>query len=625
MTTSGNEHEPQPQGGDGHLRQLSPLLVWAVVFCDIGTSIYYVPGILYKQVHNTAPIYVVAATIGFLFLASKYVEICWRNPDGGGVVTVATQAFTPLIGCVGGLLITVDYFLTSAISSVSGIHYLAVLYPNLEHHVVALAVSTLLLLAIVNTIGIRESAYLSFLMASLAVVVDVAVIGSVIWTMPEGGWSMLRANLAQISDVQPRTFLIGFGSAWLAFSGLESISQLSPAMRLPIKGTAGRGMRYVVFSVLATSPVLTLFAVALLPDAVKDVGHERFISELAGTVGFTPVKLAVILTASSLLLLASNTAIIGSYHVFLALAERGFMPSAIAARNRFFGTPQIAILVATIVPVIIILFTGGDLVTLGELYAFGLLGAFLLSSAGLDVLRWRDKERGRRFWVGIFTTCMVLVAWAVNLIEKQSATFFGTFLVCIGLVLAVGTRRKWFADLFYQLPFVARATPTRILESEERLEGEQRIELLSLNQAQAIARLYPSSTLIAIRGPSPGLIMEAIAREKGRGGRTLYGLYVEERTGLFVGSSRWKPKVEGVDALQAAARAADTEGMTLIPVYTVSYNAVEGILRAAESLGVTGVMIGVSQRNAFYHLLRGHVLAGLTKRMPPGIHLLIYG
>lgn len=625
MTTSGNEPEAQPHAGDGHLRQLSPLLVWAVVFCDIGTSIYYVPGILYQQVHNTAPIYVIAATIGFLFLASKYVEICWRNPDGGGVVTIATQAFTPLIGCVGGLLITVDYFLTSAISSVSGIHYLASLFPNLEHQVVLLSVATLVLLTIVNTIGIRESAYLSFVMAVLAVIVDVVVIGSVIWTMPPEGWSALGANLGQIAHVQPRTFLIGFGSAWLAFSGLESISQLSPAMRLPIKSTAGRGMKYVVWSVLATAPVLTLFAVALLPDAVKDAGHERFISELAGAYGFLPVKLAVILTASSLLLLASNTAIIGSYHVFLALAERGFLPSAIASRNRFFGTPQLAILVATFVPILIILFTGGDLVTLGELYAFGLLGAFVLSSAGLDVLRWRAKERGGKFWVGIFTTCMVLVAWMVNLIEKKHATIFGTALVGIGLVLAVGTRRKWFADLFYQLPFIKRATPSRILESEERLEGDQRIELLSLNQAQAIARLYPSSTLIAIRGPSPGLIMEAIAREKGRGGRTLYGLYVEERTGLFVGSSRWKPKVEGVDALQAAARAADSEGMTLIPVYTVSYNAVEGILRAAESLGVTGIMIGVSQRNAFYHLLRGHVLAGLTKRMPPGIHLLIYG
>jgi hypothetical protein len=65
--------------------------------------------------------------------------------------------------------------------------------------------------------------------------------------------------------------------------------------------------------------------------------------------------------------------------------------------------------------------------------------------------------------------------------------------------------------------------------------------------------------------------------------------------------------------------------MTLIPIWTVSYNAVEGILRAAEATGVTAIMLGASQRSAIYHLLRGHVLAGLTRGLPPGVRLLIYG
>jgi hypothetical protein len=29
-----------------HVQQLTWVLAWAVVFCDIGTSVYYVPGIL---------------------------------------------------------------------------------------------------------------------------------------------------------------------------------------------------------------------------------------------------------------------------------------------------------------------------------------------------------------------------------------------------------------------------------------------------------------------------------------------------------------------------------------------------------------------------------------------------
>ncbi len=616
-----------PAPSENHLRQLTPLLVWAVVFCDIGTSVYYVPGILYRTegVGDLAPFFVAAAFVGFLLLALKYTEICWRNPDGGGVVTVANQAFSPIVGCFGGLLICVDYFLTSAISSVSGIHYLSSVVPSLGNHIIALSVATLVLLAIVNTIGIRESAMLALVMAAAGFLTSLMLIVAVLLKATPEDWVALRANLTLTEKVTPQNFLIGFAGAWLAFSGLESISQLSPAMKLPIKGTAVRGMRYVVGTMLVSAPLLTLFCIALLPQGVKLDHYEELMSELGGAFGASYLKLAVVITGSSLLLLAANTAIIGCYHVFLALTERGFMPSAIAMRNRFFGTPQLAIFVATIIPVLVIWFAKGDLQFLGSLYAFGLLGAFVLSSTGLDVIRWRAGERGWRFWVGILTSLMVTVAWGVNLYEKPLATAFGSALVALGLLMAVGTRRKWFSDLFYQMPMVRRSTPRLIQESEEVLEHETSTEILSLAQAESISRLYPSSTLIALRSANPGLISEAIAREKGRGGKTIYALYVEEYTGLFVGSARRKPTAEGVEALRTAARAAENEGMTLIPIWTVSWNAVEGIVRSAETLDVSAIMIGATQRNAIYHLLRGHVLSGLAKRLPPGIRLLIYG
>lgn len=631
MTHPGDEQAQHPHAGDSSLRQLTPLLVWAVVFCDIGTSIYYVPGILYGSMEknyglgNATPLFVGAAMLAFLLLASKYVEICWRKPDGGGVVGIATSAFSPLMGCVGGLLISVDYFLTSAISSVSGIHYLGSVLPFLDNHIVAMSVATLIFLAIVNTIGIRESAVLSLVMAVFALGVNVAVIGAITIKAGPEQWGAILDNLSLAGELKTTTFVIGFSGAWLAFSGLESISQLSPAMRFPIKETARKGMRYVVITMMATAPLLTLFSIALLDAATKLHEKERLISELGFAFGGPWVKMAVVLSGSSLLLFAANTAIIGCYHVFVALSESGFMPSAVARRNRRFETPQIAILVATIFPVLVIVFTGADVETLGDLYAFGLLGAFVLSSAGVDVLRWRTNDRGLKYFVGLLTTALVLLAWSVNLYIKQEATVFGTLLLVFGLVMAVGTRRKWFSDLFYGIPLVKRLTPQRILESEEKLETSDRLELLSLKQAEAITQLYPSSTLIALRSPNPGLIAEAISREKGRGGRSLFAVYVEERTGLFVRTAHWKPKAEGVEALANAVRVAEGEGVTLIPIYTVSYNAVEGIVRAAEALGVTGIMIGSTQRSAIYHLLRGHVVAGLTRRLPPGIRLLLYG
>src|SRR5438552_8576006 len=168
-----------PRAGQHDLRQLGWMLAWAVVFCDIGTSVYYVPGILYGEVGNLAPAFVALTTIGFVLLAAKYVEVSWRNPEGGGVVTVATKAFSPFVGAIGGMLIIVDYFLTSAISSVSAFQYVGTVVPLIAHHVELMAALGLLLLGAINIVGIKESATLAFYMAVISLVTNVVVIGVV--------------------------------------------------------------------------------------------------------------------------------------------------------------------------------------------------------------------------------------------------------------------------------------------------------------------------------------------------------------------------------------------------------------------------------------------------------------
>src|ERR1043165_6825995 len=128
-------------------RQLNWLLAWAVVFCDIGTSVFYVPGILYGHVKDATPFFVLLTTGGFVLLSLKYIEISWRNPEGGGVVTVASKAFGLRWGALGGMLITVDYFLTSSISATSAFYYLGSIVSYFEDHVVAFSCLGICLLA----------------------------------------------------------------------------------------------------------------------------------------------------------------------------------------------------------------------------------------------------------------------------------------------------------------------------------------------------------------------------------------------------------------------------------------------------------------------------------------------
>src|SRR4029079_386119 len=140
-------------------------------------------------------------------------------------------------------------------------------------------------------------------------------------------------------------------------------------------------------------------------------------------------------------------------------------------------------------------------------------------------------QRRAYVWVGLFPRAVVLVSWCGNLVTKPLATFFGGGLTAIGMAVAVGAQQKRFHDVLYRLPFVRRRTDERIISAH--VVTEEVPEIISLNDAQDLRQLYPATTLVALRGPNALLVSEAVRRERGRGGTTVYAIYVEERPSLL--------------------------------------------------------------------------------------------
>jgi amino acid transporter len=433
---------------------LGPLLCWSIVFADIGTSIYYVPGIVSASGYNKRAALLIGMTaVAFILLALKYAEVTWRNPEGGGVVTISARALHPFLGLLGGLFIIVDYYLTAAISAFSGVSYLAVLAPPIA---VGRAVPGTLIalggLALLNIIGIRESAIVSFAAATAAALGQLAVVVAVaIQLGPVGVLHSFGAVGQGPPALTPVTLVFGFGAAFLAFSGLESVAQIAPAMRLPRNRTAYRTMGLVIVLMMLTSPLLSLWQTTLVPDPNSDAHVNQLLSLLGGQFAGQALSAYVAVTGSVLLMFASNTAIIGGYHVFLALTRMGFLPRVIERRNVWRRTPHVAILAAVALPVGLVYVAGQSPVAavfLGNLYAFGLLGAIILTNVSLDLIRWRDLRfartlRRQLIWtLGIFTTLLPVVAWSVNLVAKLDATVFGGTLTLVGLMVGLGTYRR---------------------------------------------------------------------------------------------------------------------------------------------------------------------------------------
>src|SRR6266566_3583660 len=497
---------------------LGPILCWAVVFADIGTSIYYVPGILYNTegITTLAGFFVFLTMSVFVLLTLKYAEVSYRFPQGGGVVTVAAQAINHWFGALGGMFILVDYFLTSAISCLSGMLYLSVVIPSINPLVLEIAIAVLIILGILNWVGISESAKVSLVGAIIAFVSDLAILVTVFTHISFSEFIALIPQMFANHSLGPVSILIGFSASFLAFSGLESISQLSPVMKTPRKKVAGIALLLVVLTIGLTSPLLTVFATLLLPSQVvgDPVLSAQVISLLGGHWGNIALQIEVAISASALLIFAANTAIIGSYHVFLALSRMEFFPKFVQQRNKLRGTPHFSILLAIAIPICVLIAVQGAITVLGDLYAFGLLGAFTLTCVGLDIVRRRERKAARtervssqsatrgllrsdasvttnetpkgtttttqasasslggtgirrlpadgpapspytgrmvldlwhtcKFYLGLLTTALVVLAWTTNLVAKPLATIFGGSVTLLGMGIAyfTYTRKK---------------------------------------------------------------------------------------------------------------------------------------------------------------------------------------
>lgn len=590
--------------------RLGFLLAWAVVYADIGTSIYYVPGLLFNELGRRTPspaaAFVLVTGLVVILLALKYVDISARYPDGGGVVSVASDAFGDTVGCLGGILVSVSYFLTGAISAVSGFQYLAGMFPALDAWIVPGASLAIIFLGVLNYIGIRESAILTAVLAVTSFVVNVVVLATVALQIDADAWGLVWAQFESAQALPPWPFMVGFAGSWLAYSGLESISQIAPALRPPREKTALRAMILVMAAILLTSPLATALETALL-DAQR-VNPDRFLLELGVAFGPKALQAAIVFSAAALLMGAANTALIGCYHVFLAIARLGYLPHWLAGRSKQFNTPYRAIAVSVAVPVTVIVASQAKLGLLGHLYTFGLLGAFTLTSVGLDKIKWQERARGTMFWLGVGTSVLVVGAWIINLIHQRISTLLGGTVSVIAFLLALAVKRGRLGGA--KEGFVTA-------EAAERAASglATALEIVTVEEALDMRPMYKASTLVALRSPNLRLFQEALARARGSGENTVYLIFVDEIPGLFF-PPKTGPSKEARDVLAAGVDFFREAGMVAIPIWRMAHDAGASLARAARRLGAEAVMVGTSQRTAVWHLLRGNVLKSLIRDLP---------
>ncbi len=503
----------------------------AIVLCDLASSAYYAGGLAEGFVGKSAPWFILGIMLFSYAVRAVYIESCTMFVRGG-VYRVVHEALGGTLAKFSVSALMFDYVLTGPISGVSAGLYLAGLInesadlvhsPELKVNPPYFAAFFTIMVTLYfwrkNVIGIHESSQKALRIMQLTTAMVVVLIVWCLITIIERGYAPVPFPSLQTihfsndavgwlkdtfaTKITAIALLIGLGHSILAMSGEETLAQVNREIASPkLKNLKRAGLVIFIYSMVFTS-LVSFFAVMLIPDNER-VSH--FLDNLIGglsmhVVGPLPLRMLfhafVVVVGTIILSGAVNTAIVGSNGVLNRVAEDGVLPDWFRALHRKFGTTSRIITMIVALQIATVILTRGNIMLLGDAYAFGIVWSFAMQGLAVLVLRFKQPEEpewkvplnfriGRReIPVGLGLVTLTLFALAiVNLCTKKVATVWGLgFTICIFVIfqLSEGYNRRKLAG---QKP---EPEKFRLVTQEE--------------VAQEGVSARPGNVLVAVRNP----------------------------------------------------------------------------------------------------------------------------
>jgi amino acid transporter len=475
----------------------------AIVLCDLGSSAFYAGGIAEEAVGAAAPWFILGIMLFSFAVRAVYVESCSMFTRGG-VYRVVKEALGGTFAKISVSALMFDYILTGPISGVSAGQYITGLMNELmvvanNSHWLPPALMdahnnplqfnmnyTSAIFAAVVTIyywwqnikGIEESSGKALrVMEITSIMVAILLAWGVFSVMVRGVHlppPPTVANLKFSTDalgflkgtrLVPVLGLFGilmaFGHSVLAMSGEESLAQVNREIEHPkLKNLKRAAIVIAIYSLIFTGGA-TLLASMLIPTWQRThIYQDNLIAGLAmymvGPMFWRiAFRIFVVLVGFLILSGAINTSMIGSTGVLMRVAEDGVLTDWFRKPHTRFGTSHRIVNLVFILQMFTIIVTRGNIITLGEAYAFGVIWSFTFNSLAMLVLRW--KYHGERGWkvppnlrigkteipLGLLSVFLVLLSVAVvNLFTKSVATVSGVIFAAAFFVIFTVSERS---------------------------------------------------------------------------------------------------------------------------------------------------------------------------------------
>jgi amino acid transporter len=494
--------------------------------------------------------------------------------------------------------------------------------------------------------------------------------------------------------------LIAFGHTLLAMSGEESLAQVYREIKAPkVPNLLKAGAVIALYSLVLTG-VVTFFAIMIIPDkeriktAVVDGENktevvsvieqktatgatQRLATVEDGTTFIIPTTASVVRESGKytdnlisglvmhllgphwlrlalqafvvfvgflILSGAVNTSIVGSNGVLNRLAEDGILTPWFLHPQQRFGTTHRLINIVCILQLLTIIASMGDVYTLGEAYAFGVIWSFVFKTLAMVILRFKDKSpreyevplnirihlrkpgptaeqmgkamaldgrsqiqvsevipangnapkpavasnAGNRIDlpIGITIIFLILVSTAiVNLFTKKVATIWG-----IGFTLGFLTVFLTCEQLSHRL---RKGKHHEHLEQfNEKVTDQPTPESLGLS--------HPNPILVAIRNPKSMRVLDRVLHDTDTTQRDIVAITCKVLPPMTPGITPQELSVDDNDraVLTRVVNLAEEAGKQVFPLVIPTNNPLYAIAIAARALKAKEVVLGTSEKSS---------------------------
>src|ERR1700677_2656379 len=525
----------------------------AVVLNDLGSSAFYAGGIAEEAVGKSAPWFILGVMLFSFAVRAVYVESCSMFTRGG-VYRIVKEALGGTFAKLSVSALMFDYILTGPISGVSAGQYIVGLLNELlrlcaAHHWIGKLLvlpngaarqlhidgTSAVIAGLItvyfwwqNTKGIEESSDKALKVMKITTVMVVILLTWGIFSAIHVGahlppWptpNNLHFSEDALGFLKHTGFmrslglfgvLMAFGHSVLAMSGEESLAQVNREIEHPkLKNLKRAAIVIAIYSLIFTGGA-TLLASMLIPTWERThIYQDNLIAGLAMfMVGpmFWRIAFRIFVVIVGFLILsgAINTSMIGSTGVLMRVAEDGVLTDWFRKPHTKFGTSHRIVNLVFILQMVTIIASRGNVITLGEAYAFGVIWSFTFNSLAMLVLRW--KYHGERGWkvppnitigktevpVGLFSVFLVLLSTAiVNLFTKSVATVSGiVFAAAFFIIFTISERQN----------LRKHAITARQMKDHFQLEHQDTISRES-------AAIRPGGVMVTMRDPSNPLALK---------------------------------------------------------------------------------------------------------------------